>query len=193
MFLEINYTFRHEDEDFMGKIQAPELPLLVGPGLISLSFNLAEPEKVSDDEQDPATIQGAGDKEGIMAFNKTLTKELMSALAEDEDGRPKGLRALNLTLYTLGKEQIKELLNAHKNIMVLGLTAEIDVGEETKKELLGSLEKCKDLEQVEIVANPSLDFFLRKCFCFFYTTCDAFSQLPSVVHFCCQAHEISSE
>lgn len=86
MFLEINYTFRHEDEDFMGKIQAPELPLLVGPGLISLTFNLAEPETVSkeEDDQDPTVIAGAAEKEGIMAFNKTLANELIYALTEAE-------------------------------------------------------------------------------------------------------------
>lgn len=67
MFLEINYTFRHEDEEFMAKIQATELPSLIGPGLISCSFNLSEPESAEDDEHDPSTIQGAGDKEGIMA------------------------------------------------------------------------------------------------------------------------------
>lgn len=67
MFLEVNYTFRHEDEEFMAKIQATELPLLIGPGLISCSFNLSEPESAQDDEHDPATIQGAGEKEGIMA------------------------------------------------------------------------------------------------------------------------------
>ncbi|TKA70013.1 hypothetical protein B0A55_07033, partial [Friedmanniomyces simplex] len=37
MFLEVNYSFRHEDEDFMAKIQATELPSLIGPGLISSS------------------------------------------------------------------------------------------------------------------------------------------------------------
>ena len=30
MFLEVNYTFRHEDEDFLNKIQATELPDLIG-------------------------------------------------------------------------------------------------------------------------------------------------------------------
>jgi hypothetical protein len=77
MFLEVNYTFRHEDEDFMGKIQATELPLLIGPGLVSCSFNLAEPEKVEDDEQDPTVIQGAGSKEGIMAYVHDNTPETM--------------------------------------------------------------------------------------------------------------------
>lgn len=143
------------------KIQATELPLLIGPGLISCSFNLAEPENVSkdEDEQDPTVIAGASDKEGIMAFNKTLTNELMHALTEDEN-KPKGLRALNTTLYTLSPEQIRKVMATHTGLMVVSLTAEIEPGEETKKGLLGAMEQCKDLEQVEIVANPSLPFFM---------------------------------
>lgn len=162
MFLEVNYTFRHEDEDFMGKIQATELPLLIGPGLISCSFNLAEPEHVSkeEDEQDPTVIAGAADKEGIMAFNKTLANELIDALTEGEQV-PRGLRALNTTLYTLTPEQIRKVLDKQKGLMVMSLTAEIEPGEETKKDLLNAMELCKDLEQVEIVANPSLRFFME--------------------------------
>ncbi|KAF7186649.1 hypothetical protein HII31_12058 [Pseudocercospora fuligena] len=159
MFLEINYTFRHEDEEFMGKIQAPELPLLIGPGLISLSLNLSEPENAPEDEQDPTTIQGVSTKEGIMAFNKTLTSELIEALTEEETA-PKGLRALNTTLYTLTPEMIGQVLKDKKNVMVLQMTAEIEPGEATKKKLLGAIEHLEHLESLEIVANPSLQFYM---------------------------------
>lgn len=94
-----------------------------------------------------------------MAFNKTLTNELMHALTEDEN-KPKGLRALNTTLYTLSPEQIRKVMATHTGLMVVSMTAEIEPGEETKKALLGAMEQCKDLEQVEIVANPSLPFFM---------------------------------
>ncbi|KXS99099.1 hypothetical protein AC578_3528 [Pseudocercospora eumusae] len=159
MFLEINYTFRHEDEDFMGKIQAPELPLLIGPSLISLSLNLSEPENAPEDEQDPTTIQGVSTKEGVMAFNKTLTKELIAALTEEESA-PKGLRALNTTLYTLTPEMIGEVVKDKKELMVLQMTAEIEPGEATKRKLLGAIEHLEHLESLEIVANPSLQFYM---------------------------------
>jgi len=162
MFLEVNYTFRHEDEDFMAKIQATELPSLVGPGLISCSFNVATPEDVADDEQDPVTIQEAGTKEGIMAFNKTLAKHVIEAMTEGDD-YPRGLRALNNTLYTLTPAQLTKVLETQKNVMVLNVTIEAEPGEACKKELLKALEQCRDLEQVEIVANPSLLFFMEVC------------------------------
>ena len=98
-----------------------------------------------------------------MAFNKTLTNELIHALTEDEN-RPKGLRALNTTLYTLTPEQIRNVLEKQTGLMVISLTAEIEPGEDTKKALLGAMEQCKELEQVEIVANPSLMFFMGKYF-----------------------------
>lgn len=162
MFLECNYTFRHEDEDFMGKIQAPELPLLIGPGLISLSLNLSEPESAEDDEDDPTNIAGVGSKEGIMAFNKTLSDPLVKALTDDETC-PKGLRALNTSLYTLTPEQLKKILEAQKHVMVLGVTAEVEPGEKYKKELLEIMGGLKHLEQIEVIANPSLQFFMEVC------------------------------
>ncbi|SMR61885.1 unnamed protein product [Zymoseptoria tritici ST99CH_1E4] len=160
MFLEVNYTFRHEDEEFMGKIQAPELPSLVGPGLISCSFNLAEPENAEDDEDDPSNLLGAGDKEGVMAFNKSLADPLIAALTDPETS-PKGLRALNTTLYTLTPEQLGSILAVQKNVMVLQATVEVEPGEKCKKALLKGMEECRDLEQVEIVANPSLQFSIE--------------------------------
>ncbi|CZT15179.1 uncharacterized protein RCC_01064 [Ramularia collo-cygni] len=159
MFLEVNYTFRHEDEEFMAKIQATELPMLIGPGLISCSFNLSEPESAADDEDDPATIQGAGDKEGIMAFNKSLATYLVDALT-DEESSPKGLRALNTALYTLTSEQLESILKVQKNVMVLQVTAEVEPGEKYKKSLLQAMEPCKSLEQIEVCANPTLEFFV---------------------------------
>ncbi|KAK4495160.1 hypothetical protein PRZ48_013487 [Zasmidium cellare] len=160
MFLEINYTFRHEDEDFMGKIQASELPSLVGPGLISCSFNLSEPEGAEEDEEDPTNIQGVASKEGIMAFNQSLAGPLIEAMT-DEETSPKGLRALITTLYTLTAEQLRKILEVQKHVLVLQATAEVEPGEEYKKKLLKAVEGCKNLEQVEIVANPSLQFFME--------------------------------
>lgn len=160
MFLEVNYTFRHEDEEFMQKIQATELPRLVGPGLISCSFNLAEPENAEDDEEDPSTSQGAPTKEGIMAFNKTLAEPLVKALTEEETS-PKGLRALNSTLFTFTPKQLGKVLAVQKNAMIVSVTVEVEPGEKCKKELLKAMEPLKDLEQVEVIANPSLQFFME--------------------------------
>ena len=163
MFLEVNYTFRHEDEDFMHKIQATELPELIGPGLISCSLNLSTPEDVTDDPDDPSNLQDAGSKEGVMAFNKSLAPDVVLPLTEEEDRSPKGLRALNLSLYTLKVEDLEKVLKVQKHVMVLSVTLEVEPGDDWKKKLIKALENAKGLEQVEIVANPSLQFFMEVC------------------------------
>ena len=163
MFLEVNYTFRHEDEDFMHKIQATELPDLIGPGLISCSLNVSMPEDVTDDPDDPTNLQEAGSKEGVMAFNKSLAPDVVLPLTEEEERSPKGLRALNLSLYTLTVEDLEKVLKVQEHVMVLSVTLEVEPGDEWKKKLVKALENAKGLEQVEIVANPTLQFFMEVC------------------------------
>ena len=120
-----------------------------------------------------------------MAFQKTISAGLVKALT-DEDGNeeyPRGLRALNTTLFTFSLEQLKKVLKVQKNVMVLNVTVEAEPGEENKKALLKVLEGCANLEQVEIVANPSLQFFMEvrpseRCF---LPTC-AFSTASVACH-----------
>ncbi|KAK0248165.1 hypothetical protein B0A54_16383 [Friedmanniomyces endolithicus] len=153
MFLEVNYSFRGEEEEFMAKIQARELPGLVGPGLVSCSFNISTAETGEEEGGE------VGSEEGVMAFNTTLAPDIMVALT-DEEVSPKGLRALNITLYTLTPSQLATVLAVQKNVMVLSITMETEPGEECKKLLLKALVQCKHLEQMEVIAHPSLEFLM---------------------------------
>lgn len=85
-------------------------------------------------------------------FNKSLATHLVDALT-DEETSPKGLRALNTTLYTLTSEQLGKILEAQKSVMVLQVTAEVEPGEKYKKSLLKAMEPCKSLEQIEVVSE----------------------------------------
>jgi hypothetical protein len=85
------------------------------------------------------------------SFNKSLAAPLVAALTDPETS-PKGLRALNTTLYTLTPAQLGKVLAVQKNVMVLQATAEVEPGEECKEALLKGMEYCRDLEQVEIVS-----------------------------------------
>ncbi|KAK5143494.1 hypothetical protein LTR04_001874 [Oleoguttula sp. CCFEE 6159] len=167
MFLEINYSFRHEDEEFLPRIQATELPALIGPGLITCSLNISSPD-VTDDPDDPTNLRaegeeagngGTGSKEGIMAFNKTLATHVVMALTQPATA-PTALRVLNTTLYTFSLNDLKKVLEVQKKLSVLSCTVEIEPTEACKNDLLGALESCPDLEQVEIVGNPSLQFYM---------------------------------
>jgi len=124
---------------------------------------------VEDDPDDPANLQEAGGKEGVMAFNKSVAEDPVIMLTTDPNA-PKGLKALNLTLYTLTTKDLKRVLEVQKHVMVLNVTLEVEPGEGWKKGMLEALEGCKGLEQVEVVANPSLQFFMEVC-CFHF--CEA--------------------
>ncbi|TIA66943.1 hypothetical protein D6C76_08971, partial [Aureobasidium pullulans] len=162
MFLEINYTVQHSDPEFLGKIQATELSSLVGPGLVTLAFNVSEAD-VTDDPEDPTnnTDKSAEEaaKDGVVALNRTLGSTLVKALT-DEGTRPRGLRVLSSTLFTLTTTQLQTILEKQKALMVLNATLEVDNHETFKKDILSVLPSLEYLEQVEIVANPSLQFFL---------------------------------
>jgi hypothetical protein len=175
MFLEVNYSFRHEDEMFLVRVPGAELPLLVSPSLITCSFNISLPD-VTDDPDDPANLpqEGAesnsGKKEGVMAFNRTMSKPLIKALT-DEKTRPVNLKLLNTTLYTLTLEMLRKILECHKGLLVLSATVEVEPTVECKDELLETLALCSNLEQVEIVGNPSLQFFMAVRIVFFLACC----------------------
>ncbi|KAF2757323.1 hypothetical protein EJ05DRAFT_386429 [Pseudovirgaria hyperparasitica] len=160
MFLEINYTFRHEDENFLTRVPAGELPLLITPGLITCALNLA-PSEETQDEQDPSNLSVKGDKseigkDGVMAFNKTLSPDLVEELTKEE--KPKDLRMLNITLYTIDVDQLIQILKYHKALVMLSATLHCEPTEGWKQKLLEALALCPELEQVEIVGNPSLEF-----------------------------------
>nr|POE79528.1 hypothetical protein CFP56_07593 [Quercus suber] len=146
----------------MAKIPVTELPELVGPGLVSCSFNVSPPEDGDGDEQEQRQERADAAAEGVMAFNTSLASGLVKRLVDEDGGTwPMGLRALNLTIYTLAIEHLDEVLKKCARVMVLNVTVEVEPGQDTKKKLLTALESCKDLEQVEIVANPSMRFFME--------------------------------
>lgn len=162
MFLEVNYSFRHEDEGFLNRVPGAELPLLVGPSLITCSFNVSVPDTTNDPD-DPSNLSADGvpldrKREGVMAFNKALSHGLMQALT-DYESAPRALKALNTTLYTLSVSQLKELLGKHKGLVVLNVTVELEATEVFKGELLNAVAQCPALEQVEIVGSPTVAFY----------------------------------
>lgn len=166
MFLEVNYTVQHTDADFLPKIQASELPKLIGPGLITAAFNVSEAD-VTDDPEDPnnngETSAKEHAKDGVMALNKTSAPALVKALT-DEQTRPRNLKVLNSTLFTMTMENLKKVSQEHEGLMVLSTTLEVDEHEAFKKDLIETISTLEKLEQVEIVASPSLQFFMAVSF-----------------------------
>nr|OQO32630.1 hypothetical protein B0A51_00008 [Rachicladosporium sp. CCFEE 5018] len=140
MFLEVNYTGTAQ-RGLLEKIQGKELVELVGPGLISLSFNMAV-----------ATEDDHGNR--IEAFGTLVGEGLVKMLTEEES-YPRGLRALNSTLFRLTVTQLRKVLKKHKNVMVVNVTVEVDDLKTFGKDVLKILGGCASLEQAEIVIAPA--------------------------------------
>jgi hypothetical protein len=161
VFLEVNYSFRHDDEEFLARVPGGELPLLVCPSLVTCSFNVSLPD-ATDDPDDPSNLTSDGKpkerpKEGIMAYGEAVSPTLVEALTAEESA-PRALKALNTTLYTLSSAQLRLILEKHKGLVVLNATVQLEPTKECKKELTDAIGLCASLEQVEIVGSPSMAF-----------------------------------
>lgn len=160
MFLQFNYTFRHEDDDFLRRIPAEELPSFINPSLVMCSFNIAAPDN-TDDPEDPTNVNEEGEMqakpEGIMAFHKSSTNHLVYMLTDDKTA-PTGLRALNTTLYTFTVDDLETVLKKHTGLLMISITLEIEPTEKCKDRLMDALKNCPEIERVEIVGNPTLEF-----------------------------------
>ena len=164
MFLEVNYTTQHGDDEVLSKVPAKELPKLIGPGLITLTLNASEAEEDDAEGEAGGARKEDSSKDGVMTFNKSLSSNLVTALTDDEK-RPQGLRVLNTTLYTLTLDKLKSILTKQTGLMVLMITLEVDDAKSCRNQLLGILsEHGQRLEQVEIVASPTLQFFMEVSF-----------------------------
>ncbi|KAL1634564.1 hypothetical protein SLS56_002257 [Neofusicoccum ribis] len=160
MFLQFNYTFRHEDEDFLRRIPAEELPAFINPSLVMCSFNIAAPDN-TDDPEDPTNVTEEGDvkqkPEGVMAFHKSSANHLVYTLTNEKTA-PTGLRALNTTLYTFTVDDLETVLKKHTGLLMISITLEIEPTEKCKDRLMEALKNCPEIERVEIIGNPTLEF-----------------------------------
>ena len=100
------------------------------------------------------------------------------------------MRALTLCLYTLKVEDLEKVLKVQEHVMVLNVTLEVEPGEEWKKKFVKALESAKGLEQVEVVANPTLQFFMEVCaMIHVYNMCCDAIHLSISIHTCfCRVH-----
>lgn len=155
MFLEVSYSYRHEDDKFLSSIPAAVLPGLISPSLISLSLNMSSPD-ITNDPDDPTNLEeegGKGEADGIVVLGE-WAEEFVDALVVEKSA-PRSLRGLNGTLYSLSLEQLKTVLAKHRGLVVVSATVEFDGKREFKKELREALGGCQSLEQVEVIVNPS--------------------------------------
>lgn len=161
MFLEVNYTFRHEDEHFLERVSGAELPLLISPSLITCSLNVSVPD-LTDDPEDPSNliheVKEDTSRDGVLSYalDDPTNANLIDCLTA-EDSAPGALKLLNITLYTISLTQLQTILEKHKGLLVLSVTIQLEPTGDAKEQLTEILSICKSLEQVEIVVNLGSD------------------------------------
>ncbi|KAI9753457.1 MAG: hypothetical protein M4579_005141 [Chaenotheca gracillima] len=161
-FLEVNYSYRHEDDDFLDRVPGMDLLSLIGPNLLTCALNLSKAD-VTDDPDDPSNLDqegkeietGARNKKGIVPLDERFGTKLVEALLGDT--APITLKALHATLYTITAHELSVILDKHSGLVALAMTVRLEPTPECKRTFLEALASCNDLEQVEIVVFPSLD------------------------------------
>ncbi|KAK6415038.1 hypothetical protein LTR95_017640 [Oleoguttula sp. CCFEE 5521] len=101
-----------------------------------------------------AAAVGDVEEGAIESFNTKASEGLVNVLLEEES-YPRGLRALNSTLFRLTLGQLRKILEKHKNVMVVNVTVELEDVATFKQALLKVLGGCASLEQAEIVVAPA--------------------------------------
>ncbi|KAI9929259.1 hypothetical protein ASPWEDRAFT_168902 [Aspergillus wentii DTO 134E9] len=179
--LEVSYTYRgHSDSGFLARIPGDELPGLLVPSLVAVSFRLSsmlvspdgEGEGESQFPDDPADVDVDGVRipgakpQGIIPLHPAHPgMELLMKKLAGHDGPeslepgsspssgpgPRGLKMLDCTLYTLSLEQLTTILSSQNELAILAASVLV----QEKETLLDTLRNgSKDLEAVEIVGVP---------------------------------------
>lgn len=154
MFVEVNYTNRPEDKDFMTRIPTADLPLLVHPGLVSFSLNIASPEASDAASQEESDAL----QEGIQTVGGKHSDALTKALLDDETA-PRVVKGLNITLYSISPDQLRQIVAKHKGLMVINVSVAVGGESEWKTPVFNALAAGENLEQIEIVLCPTSDTF----------------------------------
>lgn len=148
MFIEINYTSRGKDEDLLARVPAAKLPLLIHQGLISCTFNISPP-----DTQKQETRNASAEDDGVQVLDSRFGKFVVSRLL-DEDSAPVIMKHLNITLYPISADELRQILVMHKGLAVLNVSIEVKDIANYKGALVNALGVATNLEQVEIVLCP---------------------------------------
>ncbi|KAL9085097.1 MAG: hypothetical protein Q9165_007741 [Trypethelium subeluteriae] len=162
LFLEVNFTFQPRQKEFLERLPGKELHRLVTPSLVTCTFSVS-PADVTNDPQDPTNLTeegkelASGKEEGVRTLEGSLAEKLVEALVKEES-RPRGLKVLNTTLYTLTVAQFGKLLKAHQGLLMVSASIKEDGNaEKWKRDIRDAVIHCPELEQIEVVVVPETE------------------------------------
>lgn len=142
-FLEINYTYRHSDPQFLASLPTKDFPGFIGKNLVGLTLSISAPD-ITDDEDDRE-----GTEVGILPVSGREAREVVEKLVNDAGN----LMMLDITLFEMTSEEVGKVLDANDKIKVFGFTVGVESGWDEVFQMLESKER--GFEVLEIVAVPA--------------------------------------
>ena len=160
LFLEVSFTSQPRQKEFLQRLPAKELHKLVTPSLVTCVFNVS-PAEVTNDPQDPTNLteegkerEGSLEEEGVQTLDEEVAGDLAEALVKDES-RPRGLKVLNTTIYTLSVAHFAKILKAHEGLLIVSASVKEEEDMAKWKEgIQSAVQGCPELEQFELVIVP---------------------------------------
>ena len=151
-FLEINYTFRHSDPQFLASVPSKEiLGGLEGRGaLVGLTIGVSGPD-VTDDEDD---------REGTEVGMRPVSGE-GEAFVERIENLGEGLILLDATMFELSVGEVEKVLEVCKGVKILSVSVGLVNGWGEVLNVVGKEGKGAAVEQLEIVGVPGEELVER--------------------------------
>lgn len=154
-FLEVNFTYRHSDPQFLGSVPSKEIVEFLkrgggggGAGLLGLTASISAPD-ITDDEDDRE-----GTEMGILPVEKGHAEGLVDALKDVG----KEMVMLDVTMFEVSVEQVKTIISSCPKVKILGLTVTVDKGWGEVFQVLGQDGKGAGVEVLELVGVPGKEF-----------------------------------
>jgi len=141
-FLEVNYTYRHSDPQFLATVHSSDIGSLISNGLVALTMSISAPD-ITDDEQD---------REGTEVGARPVAGKDARIVAEKlvQDGQ--GLVMLDITMFEFDIREVESLLNGLGKLKIFNFTVGLENGWEEVFEIVGKEERGLDV--LEIVGVP---------------------------------------
>lgn len=141
-FLEVNYTYRHSDPQFLFSTPSADLGSLIDKGLVGLTFSISAPD-VTDDEEDRE-----GTEVGVVPISGKDARTVVERLVQEGER----LVICDVTMFELTLPDVERLLDSLGDLKVFNFAVALDKGWEEVFEVLAK--KNRNVEVVEIVGVP---------------------------------------
>ncbi|KAN0096162.1 hypothetical protein V8E51_014967 [Hyaloscypha variabilis] len=149
-FLEISYTFRHSDPEYLKSVPGAEIVRGLKKGLLGITACVTAPEVTQDEEDREGTEVGM---RPILGEGEELVRKLR------EVGRE--LVLLDVTMFEITGLEMQSILESCPGVRVLSLSVGLKNGWGEVLNVIGQEEKGLGIEELEIVGVPELDLVDR--------------------------------